>query len=94
MSLPGSGAAALSEGEIALIVRRLAAEISRDHEGGIVLVGLLKGSVCLVADLARSIEVPCAIDFLALSPYGAGGERVALAKDLDVDVTGRDVVVA
>lgn len=89
-----AGEPALSEGEIASIVRRLAGEISRDHPDGVVLVGLLKGSVCLVADLARNIEVPCAIDFLALSPYGAGGERVALAKDLDVDVTGRDVVVA
>lgn len=95
MSDPGiAGTPALSGEEIASIVRRLAGEISRDHKDGVVLVGLLKGSVCLVADLARHIEVPCAIDFLALSPYGAGGERVRLAKDLDVDVSGRDVVVA
>ncbi len=94
MTLPGAAGAGLSEQEIASIVRRLAGEISRDHPDGVVLVGLLKGSVCLVADLARHLEVACAIDFLALSPYGAGGERVALAKDVDVDVTGRDVVVA
>jgi hypoxanthine phosphoribosyltransferase len=84
----------LSEGEIADIVGRLAAEISLDHPDGLVLVGLLKGSVCLVADLARRLDVPCAIDFLSLSPYGASGQRVTLSKDIDVDVTDQPVVLA
>ncbi|MHB8245812.1 MAG: phosphoribosyltransferase [Acidimicrobiales bacterium] len=84
----------LASGEIAAIVDRLGLAISRDHPDGLVLVGLLKGSVCLVADLARRLEVPCAIDFLCLSPYGAGRQRVRLSKDLDVDVSGRAVVLA
>lgn len=95
MSAPGgAGATVLSADEVGAVVDRLARAISEDHPEGVVLVGLLKGSVCLVADLARRLSVPCAIDFLALSPYGAGGQRVRLSKDLDVDVTGRAVVLA
>ena len=84
----------LSAEELAGIVDRLAEAISRDHPSGFVLVGLLKGSVCLVADLARRVAVPCAVDFLSLSSYGPGGQRVRLSKDLDVDVTGKAVVLA
>lgn len=80
--------------EIASIVERLGVAIAADHPEGLVIVGLLKGSVCLVADLVRHIPADCAVDFLALMPYGAGGSRVALAKDLDIDVAGRDVVIA
>lgn len=95
MSEPGAaGARLVARDELAAIVDRLGRAISRDHRDGLVLVGLLKGSVCLVADLARAIDVPCAVDFLALSPYGAGGQRVRLSKDLDVDVAGRAVVLA
>ena len=95
MTAPGeAGSRLLSREDLAAIVERLGRAISRDHPDGLVLVGLLKGSVCLVADLARRIEVPCAIDFLCLSPYGAGGQRVRLSKDLDVDVAGRAVVLA
>lgn len=89
-----AGSRLVPSDELQAIVDRLGRAISRDHPEGLVLVGLLKGSVCLLADLARSIDVPCAIDFLALSPYGAGGQRVKLSKDLDVDVAGRAVVVA
>ncbi len=84
----------LGREELEAIVDRLGQAISRDHPDGLVLVGLLKGSVCLMADLVRRIEVPCSIDFLALAPYGAGGQRVRLSKDLDVDVTGLSVVLA
>jgi hypoxanthine phosphoribosyltransferase len=95
MSEPGAaGPLVLSGEEVAAIIDRLGRAITRDHPGGIVLVGLLKGSVCLAADLARHVEVPCAIDFLCLTPYGAGGQRVHLSKDLDVDVTGKAVVLA
>ncbi len=58
------------------------------------IVGLLKGGVFLVADLVRALTVWCTIDFLALSSYAAGERRVRILKDLDQDVTGRDVVVA
>jgi hypoxanthine phosphoribosyltransferase len=95
MTSPGAaGSVLLTSVEIAAIVDRLGRGITRDHRDGVVLVGLLKGSVCLVADLVRSIAGTCAIDFLALSPYGAGGQRVRVSKDLDVDVAGRAVVIA
>ncbi len=95
MSGPGApGPPYLAAHEISEIVDRLGREISADHASGLVLVGLLKGSVCLVADLARRIGVGCGVDFLALAPYGSGGQRISIAKDLDVDVLGRDVVLA
>ncbi|MGO9197903.1 MAG: phosphoribosyltransferase [Acidimicrobiales bacterium] len=95
MTEPGeAGTRVLSGDDLASIVDRLGRAITRDHPDGLVLVGLLKGSVCLLADLARRIEVPCAVDFLCLSPYGAGGQRVRLSKDLDEDVSGRAVVLA
>ena len=58
-----------------------------------VLVALLKGSVCFLADLVRELPGPCEIDFLVLSAYGDGATRVRVAKDLDLDVSGRDVVL-
>lgn len=79
--------------EIAELVRRLGAEISADHPEGLALVGVLKGSVCLVADLARAIDVPCVLDFLALSAYAGGSARVRILKDIDIDVRGLDVVL-
>jgi len=83
----------LSAGEIAGLVRRLGAEISADHPEGLALVGVLKGSICLVADLARAIDVPCVLDFLALSAYAGGSARVRILKDIDIDVRGLDVVL-
>ncbi|MGC9962174.1 MAG: phosphoribosyltransferase family protein [Acidimicrobiales bacterium] len=95
MSQPGlAGRTLLETDELSSIVRRFGEAISADHPDGIVLVGILKGSVCLVADLAREISVPCAVDFLALSAYGAGGARIKLSKDLEADVAGRAVVIA
>jgi hypoxanthine phosphoribosyltransferase len=95
MTGPGpTGESVLDRVEVSMVVRRLGAEISSDHPDGVVVVGLLKGSICFVADLVRNIAVRCVIDFLALEPYGSGGQRVKLAKDLDVDVTGQDVLLA
>jgi hypoxanthine phosphoribosyltransferase len=95
MTPPGAPGRTLVEAaELSLIVSRMGAAISEDHPDGVVLVGILKGSVCLVADLARRISVPCAVDFLSLSAYSSGSPRVRVAKDLTCDVTGREVVVA
>jgi len=95
MSVPGiAGRTLLDAEQLASTVRQIGRSISSDHPEGVVLVGILKGSVCLVADLAREISVPCAVDFLALSAYGAGGTRIKLSKDLEADVAGRAVVVA
>jgi hypoxanthine phosphoribosyltransferase len=83
----------LSPAELASHVARLGAEISAEHPGGVVLVGVLKGCVCLLADLLRRITVPCEVDCLALSAYSSGATRVQVLKDLDLDVAGRDVVL-
>ena len=83
----------LDAGQLAAIARRLGREITHDYPDGVVLVALLKGSVCFLADLVRELPGPCEIDFLALSSYGDGRTRVRVVKDLDLEVTGRDVIV-
>jgi hypoxanthine phosphoribosyltransferase len=75
-------------------VERLGAEISADHPDGVVLIGVLKGSLIFLADLARAITgIDVTIDFLAISRYAPDSGRVKLLKDLDLDITGRDVVL-
>jgi len=94
VSRPGAAVGSLLDpGELAAIARRLGAEIGRDYPEGVVLVALLKGSLCFVADLVRQLPGPCELDFLVLSAYGDGQTRVRVTKDLDLDVSGRDVVV-
>lgn len=83
----------LAAGELAAIAHRLGSEIRRDYPDGVVLVALLKGSICFLADLVRELPGPCELDFLALSAYGDGRTRVRVVKDLDLEVAGRDVVV-
>jgi hypoxanthine phosphoribosyltransferase len=78
-------------------VRELGLEISSDYEGReLLLVGVLKGAVFFMADLMRSITVPCEIDFMAISSYGASTDSsgvVRILKDLDLNIEGRHVVV-
>jgi hypoxanthine phosphoribosyltransferase len=80
---------------IARHVRRLGREIAADHPDGVVLVGVLKGSLIFLADLARAIPstTPVMIDFLALTRYAPDSGRVRLLQDLVLDVSGRDVVL-
>jgi hypoxanthine phosphoribosyltransferase len=78
-------------------IREVAAEISRRYEGRVLkLVGVLKGSVFFLTELARRIEVPLKIDFLAISSFsnrsGAPGV-VRIAKDLDDSIEGEDVLL-
>ena len=79
--------------ELGDAVRRMGAEVSADHPGGVVLVGVLKGSVVFLSDLARALTVPVEIDFIAISRFAPDSGRVRIVKDLDIDVTGRDVVL-
>ena len=78
-------------------VGELAAEISRDYEGrDLVLVGVLKGAVFFVADLMRSLEVPCELDFMAVTSYGSATDSsgvVRILKDLDSSIEGREVLI-
>ena len=93
---PGIAAAPkpwMDAAEVADIVTRLAAEIDRDHPDGVVLIGVLKGSLFFLADLARAITVPCEVDFIAISHFAPDSGRVRIVKDLEGDIAGRNVVV-
>jgi len=78
-------------------VRRLAAEIDRDQDGRpVLLVGILKGSVFFLCDLAKNLETPVQIDFLQVSSYGSGTRssgNVQLQRDLTTDVAGREILI-
>src|SRR5690242_11454621 len=78
-------------------VRELGVEISRDYEGkDLVMIGVLKGAVLFLADLMRELEVPCEVDFMAVSSYGSATDSsgvVRILKDLDASIEGRDVLL-
>jgi hypoxanthine phosphoribosyltransferase len=74
-------------------VTRLGAELTAAYPNGVLLVGVLKGSVPFLADVARAMEAPTEIDFLAISSYAEGTGRVRIVKDLEADICGRDVVL-
>jgi hypoxanthine phosphoribosyltransferase len=77
-------------------VAELGAEIARDYAGREpILVASLKTSVFFLADLSRATPIPHAIDFIALAGYAGRGRRsgVRLIKDLDLAITGRDVLL-
>ena len=74
--------------EIEAIVSRLASEMSDRYPEGVVLIGVLRGSVPFLADLAREMTVPVSVDFMAITPYTPGSGRVRLLKDLDLDIAG------
>lgn len=83
----------LDEAEITATVERLAAELSAEFSDGVVLAGVLRGSVPFLSDLVRAMTVRPLIDFLAITPYAPNTGRVRMLKDLDIDVAGREVVV-
>ena len=78
-------------------IAALGEEISADYAGrDLLLVGVLKGAVFFLADLMRNLTVPCEIDFMAISSYGASTDSsgvVRILKDLDINIEGRDVLV-
>ena len=82
---------------IAQRVADLGEEISRDYAGrDLLLVGVLKGAVFFIADLMRKIDIPCQVDFMAISSYGSSTDSsgvVRILKDLNETIEGRDVLV-
>ncbi|MBA9001510.1 hypoxanthine phosphoribosyltransferase [Thermomonospora cellulosilytica] len=78
-------------------IRELAAQIDADYEGrDLLLVGVLKGAVMVMADLARALHLPVSMDWMAVSSYGSGTKSsgvVRILKDLDADITGRHVLI-
>ena len=75
----------------------LGEEISADYAGqDLLLIGVLKGAVFFMADLMRTLTIPCEIDFMAISSYGAQTDSsgvVRILKDLDINIEGRHVLV-
>jgi len=71
----------------------VAAEISGAHTDGVLLVAVLKGSIPFLADMVRAMTVMAEVDFMSISAYAPDTGRVRIVKDLDVDISGRDVVL-
>ncbi|WP_027005837.1 hypoxanthine phosphoribosyltransferase [Conexibacter woesei] len=78
-------------------VREIGQQISADYAGkDLLLVCVLKGAVFFLADLMRHIEIPCEVDFMAVSSYGSETDSsgvVRILKDLDRPIAGRDVLI-
>jgi hypoxanthine phosphoribosyltransferase len=84
-------------GRLQARVAELAAQIDADYAGReLLLVGVLKGAVMVMADLARAMHLPAEMDWMAVSSYGSGTKSsgvVRILKDLDADITGKHVLV-
>jgi hypoxanthine phosphoribosyltransferase len=93
----GVGEILIGEDALQSRIHDLGNEISSDYAGReLLLVGVLKGAVFFMADLMRSLSVPCEIDFMAISSYGASTDSsgvVRILKDLDINIEGRHVLV-
>lgn len=78
-------------------LKEIAADIDRDYAGkDILVVGVLRGAVMVVADLVRKLHTPVHMDWMAVSSYGSGTKTsgvVRILKDLDTDITGRHVLI-
>jgi hypoxanthine phosphoribosyltransferase len=87
----------LSDQEIQDRLAQMAKQVERDYEGAdILLVGVLKGAVMVMADLARALGRHVEMDWMAVSSYGHGTSSsgvVRILKDLDTDISGRHVLV-
>jgi hypoxanthine phosphoribosyltransferase len=87
----------ITDDQIQAKLAELAAKIDADYaDRDLLLVGVLKGAVMLMADLARYLHHPLEMDWMAISSYGAGTKSsgvVRILKDLDTDIDGRNVLV-
>jgi len=87
----------LSEEQIHTRLDEIAAQIDADYAGReLILVGVLKGAVMVMADLARRLRRSVETDWMAVSSYGSGTKSsgvVRILKDLDRDITGRNVII-
>ncbi|MGI5325553.1 hypoxanthine phosphoribosyltransferase [Actinomadura nitritigenes] len=87
----------IPEADLQAKVRELAAQIDADYEGrDLLLVGVLKGAVMIMADLARALHTPASMDWMAVSSYGSGTKSsgvVRILKDLDTDILDRHVLI-
>ncbi|MFI5429006.1 hypoxanthine phosphoribosyltransferase [Aeromicrobium sp. UC242_57] len=86
-----------TEEQITSRLKEMATQIQADYEGeDLLLVGVLKGAVMVMADLARSLDRHVEMDWMAVSSYGSGTQSsgvVRILKDLDTDLSGRHVLI-
>ncbi len=94
---PHIGPVVVAEDQLRSRVTELGKQITADYGGRTpLLVGVLKGAFMFMSDLARAIELPVEFDFMAVSSYGSSTKTsgvVRIVKDLDLDLTGRDVIL-
>lgn len=87
----------ITEDELHAKLEELAREIEADYEGrDLLLVGVLRGAVMVMADLSRALRRHIEMDWMAVSSYGSGTVSsgvVRILKDLDTDITGRHVLI-
>ncbi len=93
--VPGIDRVLITATKLQQRVAELGAQISRDYTGKEpVLVGVLRGVMCFLADIMRHISVPAVVDFMSISSYeGNGAAAVRILKDLDENIKGRDVIL-
>ncbi len=86
-----------TEQELKDRVAEISAQIDKDYAGKEpMLISVLRGSFIFMADLVRSITLPCTVDFMAVSSYGSGttsSGQVKITKDLSESIEGRDIIV-
>ena len=86
-----------TEEQVQARVAELAAQVDQDYAGEpLLLIGVLKGAMMVMADLSRAMTNPAEIDWMAISSYGAAGHSsgvVRILKDLDTDIAGRHVLI-
>ena len=87
----------MTEAQLQARLKELAAQVEKDYEGkDLLLVGVLKGAVMAVADFSRALQRHIDMDWMAVSSYGSGTKSsgvVRILKDLDRDITGRNVLI-
>lgn len=87
----------LTPEQITAIAKDIGTQISKDYKGkNLVLLCLLKGSICFMAELMKYITIPCVIDFMAVSSYGSGTEssgRVNIVKDMSTPAENMDILI-
>ena len=91
------GEVVVSQERIAERVAELGKTITEDYQGlSPLLIGVLKGAFVFMTDLAREIDLPVSVDFMAVSSYGDATKTsgvVRIIKDLDIDLVDRDVIL-
>jgi hypoxanthine phosphoribosyltransferase len=94
---PAIGEVLVGREDLQRRVAELGGDISRDYAGReLFMVGVLKGAVLFLADLMRHLDVPCEVDFMAVSSYGSQTDSsgvVRILKDLDAPIEGRHVLI-